>query len=110
MLTFLDGPASPGANGLLIRRTPVFLRVTRDGKGVWDALDQVNDFARPGETLYAYRLVETRGHVHIRRQRGGGCFAIATYRFIDPQPNDATLRSNMAWRAWCLEKQKETSP
>lgn len=105
MLTFLDGPANPGANGLFVRRAPVYLRVVVDDAGKWDALDQLTDSPRWNETVHVYKQVEYRGIIHVRMAKGkGGCGAMASYAYVDPQPDQAEVRHNSKWRAW-VEKQ-----
>ena len=105
MIRFTNGPAA-GVPGLLLRRAPLYLRVVcHDGK--WDALDQLDDRPEPGETIYAYRLVEQQGSVHINRgRRGSGFFVMATYTVVEPQPADATMRNNACWREWAETKAK----
>ena len=110
MITFLDGPAAGFANGLCLRRAPKFLRVVVSEDGTWDALDLLTDTPRPGETIYAYRLVSNDGWVHIRRQRGGGCFVMAKYEFVQPQPDRETLRLNAKWREWATATAKASAP
>ncbi len=102
MIKFLDGPAISAS--LMLRRAPKFLRVVRDGKGKFDALDQLNDKPRWGETLFAYRRIGCPGRIHINP---GGYFAMATYKMVEPQPDEATMLSTASWREWCLAKDKE---
>ena len=115
MIEFIDGPAAR-CKGLCIRRAPRYLRVThREGRGgttatgEWDALDHPSDDPEPNETLYAYELMEHLGMVHLRmaRPRSSGFFVRARYRFVEPQPDDATMRSTRAWLEWCEERAKE---
>jgi hypothetical protein len=108
MTHFEDGPAS-GVQ-LMLTRAPLFLRLVRDAEGKWDALDQLDDRARPEESLHAYRLAKASGFVHVcGRGRGAvsGRFAIATYRFILDRPPEATMRDNEAWRQWAVAQAKE---
>jgi len=99
MITFTDGPAE-GAT-LSLRRTPIFLRVVVDAKGVVDALDQLDDEIRPGETAFVYRIDEDgrRGFV-CSRGKGGGCRRMATYRLHTEQADQATLSDNELWGEW----------
>lgn len=92
MTTFIDGPAKGQCLSLKVART--FLRVT-ESKGVWDALDIPTDEPRPDEKLYLYRLHENLG--------------IASYRFVEPQPDDLTMRTSIRWSTW-LEIQDLKSP
>jgi len=117
MVTFTDGPAA--STVLQLRRAPPFLRVVRPpgdapGEEEWDALDQPEDEPRPDETVFAYRRVGKAGSVHLcvrGKGRGrSGWYATGEYAFVEPQPDEATLRETAAWRAWCesqAAKQKE---
>ncbi len=100
MTKFTDGPAA----GLVLslRRAPIFIRVVVDQRGEMDALDQLDDTAKPGEKIYAYELAEkSPGHVHLNRGGGkSGYYAMATYRFLPEQPRDDEMRTTDAWRAW----------
>lgn len=105
MTRFLDGPAVDVV--LALRRAPVFLRAVRDRESArvrdWDACDQLEDRPSPNETVVVYRRVSAPFRAHINRgRRHGGCMWVeaADYRVIDPQPDDATLRDNNAFRAW----------
>ncbi len=107
MTTFIDGPAKGKYLSLKVART--YLRVT-ESKGVWDALDLPTDEPRPDEKLYLYRLHENLGMCRINRGGGrGGFYPIASYRFVEPQPDDATMRSTIRWQTW-LEMQDLKSP
>lgn len=106
MTTFQDGPAAGVILGL--QRAPKYLRVVRqkfadDPK--WDALDQLTDRPEPNEEVFAYRLVEYRGHVHVcRRPTGSGYFAMATYAHIEQQPPVDVLRNTAKWQRWAQEQ------
>jgi hypothetical protein len=114
MCKFLDGPAAGVA--LMLRRTPLYLRVVRDttfsgavckkGRREWDALDQIDDTPAATEAVSAYRRVKREGAVFLdwteKGRRQGGCFQLAVYRFVDPQPPETTLRDLPAWQSWCL--------
>src|SRR4051794_35138431 len=102
MTTFTDGPAA-GVT-LLIRRTPLFLRVVLNAKGKWDAIDQLSDRANYDEAVYAYRKTADEGDgggAFICRGGGaGGYFQFAKYAFIAEQPPEDVLRYNSRWQAW----------
>lgn len=99
MTKFENGPAA-GVT-LMLRRAPVFLRVTQRG-GKFDALDQLDDRPHEREKLTAYALKERPGWASIRASNGGGgFFPVATYEVIEAAPDDATMRDETAWRAWC---------
>lgn len=98
---FQDGPARNVT--LNLGRSPLFLRVTRSRtKKTWDACDQLEDAPRDDEDLFAYLLIDKPTRSFVRRSGGYGTslVVIAAYRFFDPQPTDAEMRSADAWRAW----------
>jgi hypothetical protein len=102
MTRFLDGPAA-GVN-LMLRRSPLFLRVTDDGQDL-DALDQIDDTPRPNERLYAYVMQQYLGAMHLLVRgkdaaKRGGFFTRADYRYLEMQPDDADMRSNSRWHDW----------
>jgi hypothetical protein len=109
MTRFVNGPAH-GATLLLQRRPmPFQLRVTvkpgPDGKDVFDALDQWEDKAAADETLHAYEIFGEVGWCHMNFGGGkGGFYAMASYRYILDQPDDATMRDNDAWAKWATER------
>ncbi len=103
MTRFEDGPAE--GQVLSLRRAPKYLRVV-ECRGAWDALDQMDDVPQPRETLYAYEVVGEPGMCHIRGAKISGFYALATYRFIAEQPDEAVMRDWVAWRRWCLARQK----
>lgn len=104
MTKFTNGPADGVV--LSLRRAPLYLRVTKQRYGdKWDALDQLYDTPTIHEDLYAYRKVSDDGTVHLKVSKGrGGFFAMATYEFIEPQPDDRTMRVTEQWRWWCQAK------
>jgi hypothetical protein len=103
MIIFLDGPAA-GVN-LDLRRSPIMLRVVQDARGNWDALDQLDDEPKPGESIHVYKLAKHRGTIHIcARGRGknlSGWYQMADYGFFAEQPGDQHTRTAGAWAAWC---------
>lgn len=107
MTTFQDGPAH-GAK-LMLRRSPYFLRVTYNGKD-YDALDQLADVAKPEETIYLYRITALPGWCHIRASKpeASGTFSMGNYAYVSPQPDDAILRDNEAWRKWVAKQVEDT--
>ena len=100
MTTFADGPAK--GQCLILHRAAQFLRVT-ESNGKFDALDQLGDTPRPEEKLYAYQITGQPAMCHIRASRGGGFYAIATYRFVANQPSDGEMRVAGAWHDWCAK-------
>ena len=117
MTKFIDGPAA--GQTLTLRRAPILLRVTFDGKdglfgeadGQWDALNELDDAAHPGERLYAYILRAPPTMIHVCRRPGGcGFYAIAEYVYLPDQPDDATMRDNAKWAAWCESNRSQLMP
>lgn len=111
MITFDDGPAIRVM--LTLWRAPEYLRVVRlsdAGKFTWDALDQLDDSPRPREVLLAYRrLGYGRLHLKMAKPHRSGWRIRATYAFVEPQPDDATMRDVKLWRAWCYEQKARDS-
>lgn len=106
MSTFIDGPAKDET--LMLRRAPHFLRVVHNGKGEWDALDQLHDKPTADEQIYVYRLQgeATRLHLCVRGKNRGasGWYERGEYVLHDPQPSDEVMRDNDRWQAWAVEE------
>lgn len=100
----------------MLKRAPRFLRVTHVPQIIppkWDALDGLEDIPEPHEELFAYEVHGETGSCFMdgRGKDGkkwGGCYAIATYRVVPEQPDDATMRDAIAWRQWCLARAGST--
>lgn len=113
MSRFLDGPAVDV--GLLLRRAPLYLRVVMDRGGTWDALDQLDDTPTDDEQVHVYRREGPATMVHVDFQRGRGkgprsaWYQGGDYRHVAQQPDEATMRDTVAWRAWCQAQEKERS-
>lgn len=107
---FQDGPAKNVT--LNLGRTPLLLRVTKNrAKSAWDACNELDDEPFDEEDLFAYVLVEGPFRAFVRRSGGGGGLAVvAAYRVLDPQPADAEMRTNEAWRAWCSANDPRKKP
>lgn len=101
MITFLDGPAAGQALRLL--SVPILLRVVQSLGGKWDALDQPSDVAAPREKLFVYILTARPKHYYMRcsPRSASGLYRSAVYKMLPHQPDDATLRDNGRWAAWC---------
>lgn len=102
-MRFYGGPAD--GKELTIHRTPIILRVTIGKDGAVDCLNELDDVARPDETISVYRLHghPTRG-IMCSRGRGGGCkpYIDGDYDWLEtPAADDATMRDNALWAAWC---------
>jgi len=111
MIVFLDGPGKGRIT--FLARAPLFLRVVIDHDGTVDALDQLTDEAKPTETIHVYRRDgEPSSRIVCSRGRGGGCrqFAVAQYRLSEAQPDDATARDNLAWKAWVAVQYEKEEP
>lgn len=99
MTTFLDGPAK--GQTLMLKRGPYFLRVVTDGKK-WDALDQLDDTAVPGEQIFVYVMEGIPSRMHLNARGGrGGFFVSATYKLAPNQPKDGEVRKIDDWAVWC---------
>ncbi len=113
MITFLDGPAA--GQTLTLQRTPVLLRVVHVGENV-DALDQLDDLASSNESITVYRMTDAPSHCHVdyrdpkTGRRRGEWRRMATYAVLPEQPDDATLRDNEAWKAWCRANFDRVAP
>jgi hypothetical protein len=105
MTRFEDGEAR-GQN-LELNRSPLFLRVVKGPERKWDALDQLEDTPSPEESVYVYVLVRDGGVVHLycqdskTRRRYCRWTTLADYRRWHRQPEDAVMRDQEAWQAWC---------
>lgn len=106
MTTFKDGPAK--GQKLNLSRTPIFLRVTHDKTtGKWDALNQLEDTAKPEETILVYRATSNRP---MGISCGGsGCRLMMQYAIYWNQPADEILRDNKQWVDW-VETQRPYVP
>lgn len=101
MTSFLDGPAA--GHTLMLRRTPVYLRVVIDRKGKVDALDQLTDTPAAGETCHCYVLARKLGACHIRAGKGrSGFYPVAEYRYRKAQPDQKVMLSNRDWAEWVM--------
>ncbi|HEX8914395.1 MAG TPA: hypothetical protein VF796_18755 [Humisphaera sp.] len=114
MITFTDGPAA-GVE-LSLARQPLLLRVVRSAGGEWDALDQLDDVARPRERIFLYRLTapaQFHGWIDFRTPGGfrrGQRLVSAAYAAVPDPPADAVLRDNAAWAAWCEANRERLTP
>jgi hypothetical protein len=112
-MSIFKGGMADGVS-LSLRRAPIMLRVTKDKAGNFDALDQVEDVARPGETIALYRLATapTRGFLccRSRGKKNSGYFESGEYELIDNQPADEILRDNQRYAEWCDANQLDLLP
>lgn len=108
MITFVDGPAA--GQILNLARAPLYLRVVRDAALTFDALDQLEDQPRKGETILVYQLTGKPGAMHIYARGKGarsGWFRTGTYKLVTIQPKDEEVRTTENWRRWTLAQPKE---
>lgn len=100
MITFIGGPAA--GKTLFLRRAPVLLRVVMTARGAVDALDQIDDEARPTEKIYVYRRIgqPRRYHIKMTRPAESGFVVDAEYGYLNDQPQDSQVRKNDAWQVW----------
>ncbi len=85
----------------MLRRKVRFLRVVEiPPSGQWDALDMLEDQAKPFEKLYAYESQGNGGMCHINAGKRSGFYSIQEYKFIPDQPSDEEMRDNDRWSAW----------
>ena len=98
MLSLMDGPCK---GVFLVKTAPDFLRAVIDKKGETDVLDQLEDKPKASETVYVYKLVGNRGHIHIcmSPRSHSGFYALGDYSYL-PEVNGADLRDNTAWESW----------
>ena len=99
-ISFHGGPAE--GTKLAFSRFPLYLRVVVDDKGNVDVLDQLSDTPRDNETIHAYRMLLRAKNMGIACGRGG-CKPIidGAYRYIEVQPDDATMMDHARWAEWC---------
>ena len=110
--TFIDGSAA----GTILRcaRAPMMLRVVVGSDGAIDALDQLTDSPREGESVFVYMMKgppEPTGFWDGRdpktNRRIGGPFASVAYKLLPDQPSPDRLRTRDAWSSWCEENREK---
>jgi hypothetical protein len=105
MTKFLNGPAAGIV--LSLSRSPRFLRVVFSLTDGWDALDQLEDIPKPNEKIFVYQIAYTPFVMHVdgrdpkTGKRFGRWVSSAPYKLHAEQPDDATARDKLAWKAWC---------
>ena len=106
MIEFVDGPAA-GVK-LRLRRAPILLRAVRSARGAWDALDQLDDTPREGESITVYLRATEVGWMHIlvrgKNRAAGGVYLTARYRVLQEQPEQDQVRETVDWWAWVEER------
>ncbi len=116
MTRFVGGPAdgvtlSLGRSPLSLGRSPLYLRVVQDG-AEFDALDQLDDEPRAGETMTVYRRDGEPTTVHVlysgrRDGKRGEWLRVWTYTVLEHQPEDPVMRNADTWRQWCTAQALE---
>jgi hypothetical protein len=104
---FSDGPAA--GTELQLHRSPRYLRVVQAAVGSWDALDLLNDWPLPDETIHVYQLQGEVGWMHVdftdrQGRRRGRNLHTATYAVYALQPAQDLLADTEQWRAWAREQ------
>ena len=106
--TLLDGPAADET--LDLGRAPIILRAVVSPSGIWDALDQLDDAPKPGETIHVYRLlggISQPMHFRCTNSRESGYYSFVRYVHHGPQPEpDDDIRSIAGWHEWCERSRK----
>lgn len=92
MTRFIDGPAE-GVT-LMLKRTPVYLRVVRNRQGKWDALDQLDDSPASDEEIFVYRLKEHLGNAFVDGPKIKGCYAMVNYEAVPGNYSQDDLRND----------------
>lgn len=109
--TFKDGPAAGSV--LMLARAPMMLRVVVDEAGKVDALDQLGDTPKEGESLFVYIMRGAPGATGFWDGRGkdgrrtGGSFASAAYRLCSIQPSGDEARTREGWESWCESNREQ---
>lgn len=102
MITFIGGPA--GGKSLSFSRLPVMLRVVVKPDGSIDVLDQLEDKPEFSEHVWVYRQSAAPARYHIRScgpRTGSGYQWAGQYTVLPVQPDEADVRRNDKWQAWC---------
>lgn len=111
-MTAKDGPAA--GVSMMLKRSPLFLRLTRDRAGKWDGLDMHDDRPHHDESVVVYMRGTKPTMCHIKMSgAGSGFYSLADYYVVANQPTDDIVRSNTLWQRWCvaqLERIKATLP
>ena len=108
MIKFEGGPATGVV--LRLRRAPIFLRVVIAKDASVDALDQIDEEASEGETIFVYRRQGEPRQAHLcfrgkKDRHKSGWYLMATYVFEEAnQPDDeAILQDREKWQAYAKE-------
>lgn len=99
MTRFVDGPAN--GQTMMLRRAPLFLRVTQLPSGKCDALDALEDKPMKDEAIFIYRR---EGEPTWMAIRPGGVYRGGNYRLLAEQPTDEEVRTNERWAKWVTER------
>lgn len=105
MVTLHNGLAH--GQTLLLKRSPILLRVVINPHNETDALDLLEDEAEEDEDIYVYKIRKNPkpSWCHLNLGRGkGGVFRVADYDIYEEQPEDKILRNNELWSKWALNE------
>jgi hypothetical protein len=108
--TFHGGIAD--GKSVSLHRAPILLRVVIGAHGEVDALDQPEDTPKLSESVQLYQLTRepTVMHICCRPRSASGWYADGDYRLCPLQPDQATLRDNVAFFSWCDERKELLTP
>lgn len=89
----------------MLHHAPALLRFVEGPDGP-DALDAPGDAPLPDEKITVYQLDAPAGMVHIQMadRRKSGFYAMAQYRVLQEQPDEADVRDSIRWRRWQEER------
>jgi len=96
---FVNGPAIGVL--LTLERIPLMLRVVVDEEGKWDALNEVDDEVKPGETVHVYRACGEPDQVHIDKvEHGRRCGEWSQMLDYSHWPNPGAVHTQRT-EDWC---------
>lgn len=91
-------------------RTPTLLRFVWKAVGKkieWDALDQLSDAPRYGESIIVAIKTHTEGAYHVKGAASvTGYYNNVHYVVYHTQPDYQTARDTNRWQEWCFEQQR----
>ncbi len=104
MCKLLDGPGR--GTTFCVSRCPVFLRVVKSHRGIWDVLNELEDEPKPEEEIFPYQRVTQPYGAFIDGTGQHFYMGMADYQFINELVPDSTLRDTVLWQGWCKERIK----
>ena len=100
---------------LNLDRTPIYLRfvVTGGDFNTLDALDQLDDHARKGETIIPAKMDGGVGWIHLCCSRNGRRYGerrqFCDYRPVECELTQEQLANNEDWTKWCMAQAGKAS-